>query len=208
MSLITPDLRTDAIAEVRRLTRARAFQRDAERVLAGLEGTGPLVMRSRRNTVRQAVGRRVVLVWRVSCEDGSGRQVESHLIALVVDIGPTPSASDSRVWIRALLQGAKERLRQHVELAAAAWLDALSAVTSEFTSARIRRAHAIAGRLETERPQIFQAGLFDSRAERAHNAGIAGAAERHGSARARATAAEKDALLTARPPELLLVLTP
>ena len=60
MSLITPDLRRDAIAEARRVTGTRAFQRDGDvGVLSRIEGTGPLITRSRHNSLRQTLGRRV-----------------------------------------------------------------------------------------------------------------------------------------------------
>src|SRR5258706_10094113 len=102
MSLTTPDLRADAIAEARRLAGTRAFQRDGdEGVLAGAEGIGPLITRARRNSLRRRLGGRLVLVWRVSCEDFSGPRLESPLIPLLLDVGPGPSRLDPRAPIRA-----------------------------------------------------------------------------------------------------------
>jgi hypothetical protein len=149
-----------------------------------------------------------VLVWRVSCEDFSGRRVESQLITLLVDVGPAPSSLDQRAWIRVLVREAQARLLHLVEAAASRWLDAVARFSGGFTSARSRRAHAIAARLATEPRQTFQAGLFDRRAERAHDTDANHAAERHQHSRGRVTAAEQAAPLTARPAELLLVLTP
>jgi len=209
MALMTPDLRTDAIAEARRLSGMRALQRDGdEGVLAFHDGLGPLITRARRNSLRRALAGRILLVWRASCEDGSGRRVESQLIALLVDVGPAPSSSEQRAWIHALLREAEPHMRHLVEATASTWRDAAATVSSGFTSARIQRAHAIAARLTTERRHAFQAGLFDRRAERAHCADVNDAAERHQQIRARVTDAAQAALLTARPAELLLVLTP
>jgi len=209
MALMTPDLRTDAIAEARRLSGTRALQRDGdEGVLAGHDGVGPLIARARRSSLRRALGGRILLVWRASCEDGSGRRIESQLVALLVDVGPAPSSSEQRAWIRALLREAEAQLRRQVEAAASTWRHAAAIVSSEFTSARIQRAHAIAARLETERRQAFQPGLFDRRAERVRSADVTDAAERRQQIRARVTDAAQAAPLAARPAELLLVLTP
>src|SRR5438874_3058561 len=123
MSLTTPDLRADAIAEARRLAGTRICHGDGdEGALAGAEVMGPLITRARRNGLRRRLGGRVVLVWRVSCEDFSGRRVESQLVTLLADVGRAPSSLDQRAWIRALVREARARLPHQVEAAASRWL--------------------------------------------------------------------------------------
>ena len=106
------------------------------------------------------------------------------------------------------MREAQARLLHEVEAAASRWLDAVATNSGGFTSARNRRAHAIAARQAGDQRQAFQAGLFDRRAQRARDADVNDAAERRRHTRARVTAAAQAAPLTARPVELLLVLTP
>jgi hypothetical protein len=209
MALMMPDLRADAIAEARRLAGTRAFQRDGDdAALARSEGVGPLITRARRNRLRRQLGKRTLLVWRVSCEDGAGRIAESRLFGLLVDIEAAPSTRRRRAWLRAVLREAEAPLRQHVEATAALWRETAAAVAGGFASAQIHRAQAIVARLADARYRETQTGLFDRRAERAGRAEADAAAERHRHAHVRLTYAALLARLSARPGELLLVLTP
>ena len=75
MTMSVVDLRTEAAAEVRRLTRARALIRDGdERALAQLEGDTTWIALPRRSRLRRSLGRRVCLVWRAAFEDASDRK--------------------------------------------------------------------------------------------------------------------------------------
>ncbi len=209
MALLIPDLRAEAIAEARRLAETRAFERDGDNAaLARSEGAGPLITRARRNSLRRRLAGRVLLIWRVSCEDGAGRIAESQIVALLVDVEAAPCNRHHRGWIRAVLRDAEATLRDYVEARALPWRETVAAVTDGFASAQIRRAHAITERLAGAPHREFQAGLFDRRVERARRAQANDAAGRRQHAQARVTAAALAARLSSRPCELVLVLTP
>src|SRR5207247_135525 len=128
--------------------------------------------------------------------------------ALLVDVEPSLSNRRRRAWIRAVLREAEMPLREHIESNALLWRETAAAVASDFRSAQIRRAQAIAEWLADQGHRQFQAGLFDRRAERARRDQATESIEIHQRAQARATAAAVAAPLTTRPAELLLVLTP
>lgn len=209
MALLMPDLRAEAIAEARRLAETRAFERDGDAVaLARSDGAWPLVTRARRNSLRRRLAGRVLLIWRVSCEDGAGRIAESQIVALLVDVEAAPRNWHRRTWIRAVLREGEASLCHYVEVRALTWRETVATVADRFASAQIRRAHAIRDRLADEPHREFQAGLFDRRAERARRAEASDSVGRRQHAHARVNAAALAARLTARPGELLLVLTP
>jgi hypothetical protein len=209
MALLMLDLRAEAIAEARRLAGTRTFERDGDAAaLARSDGAGPLITRARRSTLRQGIAGGVLLIWRVTCEDGAGRIAESHIVALLVDVGAAPSSRHRRTWIRATLRDAEASLQEYVEASALIWRETVATAVERFASVQIRRAHAITERLADEPNREYQAGLFDRRAERARRAEANDSAGRRQLAHARVTAAALAARLTPRPGELLLVLTP
>ena len=207
MTLVTIDLRAEAAAEAKRLSRARAIVRpDDERVIARLEGDGVWIATSR--GAKRALGRRVCLLWRVAFEDGSGRVVESRLVPILVDVesGPRQRSPSLRAWIRSLLLRVDEPARARIDADCSVWRREVHSVANAFTAARLAREHAVA----VSRPPLpdtaVQTGLFDRRAERGHQDRVAAAAEcvRLLQERERA-AAGAIALVAAR---LLLVLVP
>jgi hypothetical protein len=209
MAIVTLDLRADAIAEARRLIAARRFHHDAdEGVLTACESEGPFVARARRSSLRRQLGRRILLIWRVACEDAAGRTVESRLVALLIDLAAAPLPGQHRAWTRALLQDLEAPLLHHVETIVSRWAEAVAAVGGEFASARIARARAIAARPRGEPPHAFQGGLFDRREERARRALAIDSGELDRQACARVDAALETAPATTRSGELALVLTP
>jgi hypothetical protein len=85
------DLRAEAAAEVRRLTSARVFTRDADQgAVAHLEGDGPWITRARRPAQRRFLGRRLMLIWRVAYEDVCGARTESRLVPVVIELSAAP----------------------------------------------------------------------------------------------------------------------
>src|SRR5262249_20820236 len=112
--LATPDLRCEAENERHRIVTARSLTRleehgtsapssrresgvepDAlDRAHLLLEADGAWVCRARRSTTRAALGRRILLLWRVSCEDGLGRVVESSLVGTETRLATALEARD------------------------------------------------------------------------------------------------------------------
>src|SRR5206468_8910492 len=73
---------------------------------ARLEAGGPRICRARSAALRAALGGRVLMLWRVACEDGCGRIAESLLIPVIVDLTGGPSR-----WTSESI----DNLRRHVE---------------------------------------------------------------------------------------------
>jgi hypothetical protein len=211
MNMVTVDLKADAIAEVKRLTMARAVCREDDRSsLAPLAADGPWITRARRSNsnLRRALGRNVLLLWRVAYEDAAGRLVDSRLVALLIALSTERPIVSDRGWIRALLQLVDPEARARVEASVAGWRDEVEAHARAFASARLSRERAIASQAPTAHPAAFQPGLFDRRAEHTRDleAALIADAERERADRLAAVTARATA--TVRRPELVLVLTP
>jgi hypothetical protein len=194
--MITVDLSIEASAEVARLTNARVF---ADASTPPLD-EAPLIGIIRRNAVRRALGRRILLLWRVACEEADGRIVESALVAITVDVGDARFDARRVSWSGASLLAFVRSQR-------AAWRDSANDNIHRFTASREARDRAIAaaGATQTKR---FQAGLFDRRADRAQLAQVADEAALAAQLAARTKAVAAAGAVTFRDPELLLVLIP
>src|SRR5471032_1830444 len=157
MTMATVDLRTEAAAEVRRLSAARALTRDGdERALAQLEGDGPWLMLGRRTPLKRVMGRRVCFLWRVALEDASGRLVESRVVAIVIDVTRLPRKAERRAWIRALAQWAATTAGE-----ADSWYAEAARMVDGFITARLSRERAIASHNAAVDDVASQPGLFD-----------------------------------------------
>ena len=212
--MTTVDLKTAAAAEVRRLTAARALLRHGdEQVLGQLEGGATWIMRSQRTRLRQSLGSRVCLLWRVVAEDETGRVVESRLVPVVVevarDVRAILSAPEARRrhGIRALLRDADGAIRARVEAACDAWRTEVSHVTAALTSARLSRERAIAAQPAAV-TRASQSGLFDRRVQRARANDAAAAAAFEQQAGDRSRSITGAGTITFRPARLLLVVAP
>jgi len=209
MDAVMVDLKADAIAEARRLTLARAMCREGDRsALGAVEADGPWITTARRSNLRRALGRNVLLLWRVACEDAGGRVVDARLVVSVVALSAQLPIPSGREWIRALLHHVDAEARALVDASVAGWREAVEAHAETFASARLSREHATALRAPAAHPAAFQPGLFDRRAEhtRQIEAAIVANAERERADRLASVAGRTDA--AARQPELLLVLAP
>ena len=209
MTTARVDLKADAIAEVKRLTMARAVCREGDRSgLASLEADGPWITKAHRSRLRRALGRNVLLIWRVAYEDAGGRLVCARLVAVAVALSTELPILSGREWIRTLLQQVDSEARALVDASVAGWREAVEAHARTFASARLSRERAIASRGPAARPAAFQPGLFDRRAEhkRELEAAIDADAGRERADRLAAVAQRTEAV--ARRPELLLVLAP
>jgi hypothetical protein len=205
----TVDLRAEAIAEVSRLAKARAGLRDGDhRALVQLDGDATWIALARRTTRRRSLGRRVCLVWRVAFEDASGRLIESRLVPVVIELASVPGTAQRRAWIVALLRHVDADIRARVDAASGDWREAAARVAGAFTSARLCREHAIAGRPPGTSGSASQPGLFDRRAERSHLAQAATIAASAQAAAERLQTIGALATIVPQPARLLLVLVP
>ena len=189
--LCAPPLAHEAQVEARRLTGNRSLDRSGDgEALARLEAMGPAVAAARHWRTRASLCGRVLMLWRIAAEDGTGRAVGSTIVA--VAIHHRLCHRDEDVLTR--VNRAAEKWRAHVTAAHGAFIDA--------RLAREQRTSAGASL------QVFQPGLFDRRAERAH---LAVAASHEAADRDRAdrlAAIERAQPLSFLPPQLLLVLEP
>ena len=199
--MIPVDLRTEAAAEARRLSGARAWLRDGDqRVLRLLEADGGWIARPRQARVGRMLGGRVCLIWRVSFADSSGRPVESRLVPLLLE-----TAADLG---RVLSDRACDALiRTRIEVDSGAWKEEAIRVVDLFTAMRLSREREIAERSSTAGPPA-QAGLFDRRADRARQARAAALVESQQAMLDRRLAVEGAGAIAVRPAQLLLAIVP
>ena len=223
MTTMLVDLRADAAAEVRRLTRARAFAREGdEGAVAQLEGDGPWITRARRPALRRFLGRRLMLIWRVAYEDVSGARVESRLVPVVIELSAVsgPRNEGARAfqasvgmarkasWLTALLRDVDSDVRARIDADSLEWQERVEHVVRSFASTRISRERAIAVWLALPDRTACQPGLFDRRAERAQRVHAAATAESDRITADRLATSERFAAVARRPAQLLLVLAP
>jgi superfamily II DNA or RNA helicase len=186
---IMPVLGGEARREVERLMVARRHA--DQRRTTGADGQAPLVARVRRQRMRQMLKGRKLQIWRVAAVDGTGRIAESYLIASLVAPALTP-----------------DQVRPSMEEAARPWCQAVTEIASEFWAVRLNREHDIVTQAAAPSCGMFQPGLFDRRAERAHRERQAFEAERAAEAATRLTALRLKSRLDFQTPELLLTLVP
>ena len=194
--MIAVDSVAAAHDEARRLTGARALVGASRPFVAD----GPLIGIARRQRLRTALRRRILLVYRCAYEDATGRLVHSRLVAMTLALRQHwPDLRRARWSDPALLARIEDECR--------AGAIPRSASQREFTLARRSRERAIAAN-HTAVAQSFQPGLFDRRAHRAHAAHEHRAADRAAQLAVRLAAVEAAGTLTLRATELLLVLIP
>lgn len=209
MTVIRVDLRAEAAAEARRLTGARVSLRDGdEHALGQLEADGPWIATTRGARRRRALGRRVLLVWRLALEDPFGRVIESRLVPVVIELSAVPSKARRFTWIRALLRHVDADARSCIELSCGEWKEAVVRTAQAFASVRMSRERGIASRWSQPAGHAFQPGLFDRRAERARESHAAATADADRASADRRAALAQSAEIAPRPAQLLLVLVP
>jgi hypothetical protein len=208
VQILTPNLRSEAAAEVRRLTASRTIAGDADdSALVHLEGDGPWITSARR-TRRRRVLRHVLLFWRMAYEDTSGSLVESCLVPVVIELSAVPARSRRRAWATAIFRDADAEMRARIEAATIAWRQAVERSHQAFVAARISRERAIAARAVETADGAFQPGLFDRRAERTRGIHAAAVAEADETAADRLAGIEQRAAAAPGSPRLLLALLP
>ena len=205
------DLRTEAAAEARRVSRARSMVRHGdEHALARLEADATWIARSRRSRLKRSLGRRACLVWRVAFEDAAGRVVESRLVPMLIDVGRdfTDSTQPRRARIRSLLCQIEEPARTPIDADCASWRAQVAHVAGAFTRTRLARERDIADGRHAGSRTAAQGGLFDRRAERDHQERLAAIADCEQALLDRLQAAGGGGAISLVPPRLLLVLVP
>ena len=208
VQILTPNLRSEAAAEVRRLTASRTISGDADqRALGQLEGDSPWITSARR-TRRRPFLRHVLLIWRIAYEDTSGSLIESCLVPVVIELSAVPARSRRRAWATAIFRDADAEVRAQIEAASTAWQQAVERSLQAFVATRISRERAIAARASETGDGAFQPGLFDRRAERTRDLHAAALAESDETAGDRLTGIEQRAAAAPGSPRLLLALLP
>ena len=197
-------LQTEATEEAARVMLARAYAADT---LPHDEGCGPLVTRARHRDTRRRLGGRCLLVYRVSCNDSSGRAVAARLVGMLMALAADTEFLPPRDRIRAALARADAMIRPHVHHTSSKWMRDTEHFAAAFRRARLRRERAIHQQSHQRKPQLFQAGLFDRRAERDAMNQSAALADREQAMRTRIREAECSRVVESVT-DLLLVLTP
>ena len=209
MTLEMVDLRGHAIAEARRLAGTRAMTVDGDAgVLTQAEADGPWIAFARRRRIRCALGRRLLLVWRVAFEDAAGAPVESRLVAMTLELSHPVRAHRSRQRIKAIVRELEPQCRAQIEADGRSWREAVDAVLGSFTSMRTTRERAIAAAAGPAARNPFQPGLFDRRAERARGDATAAAAHIGSAAARRLELIARSKPIGPAAARLLLVLVP
>jgi superfamily II DNA or RNA helicase len=132
------------------------------------EGALPMLV-SRRSGTRRALGRDVLMLWRMVAEDVAGAIVVERVAPVRVSgFGPPPPCS--RAQLGSFIGGLAAAVRPRIADATARWREESTAADAAFRSMRLRRERAIARRAESTPSAEYQAGLFDQRAVRARAA--------------------------------------
>jgi hypothetical protein len=208
MRLEMVDLRAEAIVEARRLAGTRAMTVDGDAgVLMHAETEGPWIAVARRRRIRQALGWRLLLVWRVTVEDAGGASVESRLVAVTLELSHAVRGPLSRQRIEAIVRAGEPQSRAQIEADGRDWREAVDALLGSFTSMRTARERAIAVAVTAD-GNAFQPGLFDRRAERAQEHATAAAARIGSAAAHRLEAIARSTPIGPAAARLLLVLVP
>jgi hypothetical protein len=203
-------LRVEAEIEAARLTRTRALDRDGDHeALAQLEAEGPWILVARRSVLRRRLAGRVLLVWRVARENAAGCVVDSCLVALAVQ-PPEDSKPRTRASRTAVLIDIEILAAPLVDDAVRDWRESSGAAARSFFAARLARETAIAAAAADGSRELdeYQPGLFDRRAERAHEQAADAGADGRRDASGRAAVLERSAELIVRPPRQLLAVMP
>jgi len=197
-----PALVSDAFEEAERLALARRLAPAQADGGAALENDGLQIARARRWQTRTRLRSRLMLLWRVSCQDGCGRPLRSTVVPV---LAPGTLAS---LPVEEMLQLLAVPFREQVEATARGWQEEVARFHHAFVSRRVDRDRAIAHGRGDRGAELFQAGLFDRRDQRAHAAARADQLDSAIDWTARAARVANTDGLTVLPAQLLLVLAP
>jgi hypothetical protein len=202
---VFPRLEREAIAEVARLTDARALTGSGD-VRVDVDRTW--LARARHRRMRVRLGGRVVLLLQATGEDGDGRVVESTLVPLAVSMASAGRITGGARDLSWLLRRLEEDLARHVDPAVAGWRGEAARTAAAFASTRLQRERAIASAVDAHTPGAVQPGLFDRRVETALAAAAAARRDQDAERRSAMARIDRAAVLSFQPPRLLLALVP
>ena len=148
-----------------RLIQCRAF--GAREPDAAVNRSGNLVVAfSRRRALRRSLGSRVLVVLEEVQEGACGTPCAARSTALLVDLKRSRSREEMKRRLPEIIRAASEWLQTHHLSDRQAWDAECARLHAAFWAARRRRDDVIHRTLTEDREQLFQAGLFDLRAER------------------------------------------
>jgi hypothetical protein len=205
-------LEREAIAEAARLAASRRLSRlDDLKARSRLDTGGPWVVFARSGHTRAHLGRRLIAVWAIAYDDGRGVEVEATLVPLAIELrsGPYERRARGARWLDQLLCASAFALRSTIEQGTAGWRRDVECLAGAVARTRLARGQATAAARASEvKGSLFQAGLFDRRADRLRAAirsaeTLAGQQTAH-----RLALLQRSGTLSLQPARLLLVLAP
>src|SRR5204863_3644722 len=135
------------IAELRRAG-AVSGARPSEEVL-------PMLV-ARRSRTRRALGRDVLLLWRIVAENAAGAIIAERVAPVRVR-GCGPRLRGSGAQFRSWIDGLAAAVRPRIAAATAPWRDESADADAAFRSTRLGRERAIANRAGSTQPPAYQA---------------------------------------------------
>jgi superfamily II DNA or RNA helicase len=205
-------LEGEALAEAARLAASRRLSRlDDLEARSRLDTGGPWVVFARSGQTRAHLGRRLIAVWAIAYDDDRGVEVEGTLVPLAIELrsGPYERRARGARWLDQLLCASAFALRSTIEQGTAGWRRDVECLAGAVARTRLARGQATAAARASEvKGSLFQAGLFDRRADRLRAAirsaeTLAGQQTAHRLARL-----QRSGTLSLQPARLLLVLAP
>jgi hypothetical protein len=134
---------------------------------AAVNRSGDLVIAfSRRPALRRSLGSRVLVVLEEVQEGACGTPCAARSTALLVDLKRIRSREEMKRRVPDIVRAAGEWLETHHLSERQSWDAECARRHAAFWAARRRRDDVIHRTLTEHREQLFQAGLFDLRAER------------------------------------------
>jgi superfamily II DNA or RNA helicase len=193
------DLRPEARQEAERLALCRRLALAKEESLAQIDSRSPAILVSRRRQTRRVVRGRLLLLWRISCEDAEGRPIAANVAGLAL------CRSIEAARLPAALHEIDRQCRPLIESVAALEARRHAGVHRAFVTALVDRQRFIAAPTDGL-SRGFQPGLFDRRNEHARDQLESAAAEIRAFHRSRLEMFERSAQVDAVVPRLVLVL--
>jgi superfamily II DNA or RNA helicase len=166
-----PDVSVE-IARLKALRVAAALTRRSHP--ASLENDRPLITSARLRSTREQLGRRMLLIWTIDVEDGSGRSIGMHVVATTASLARLPSTRSEMKEILSQGEGVSSAC---AERASRDWQRQVADGTRRFVATRLDRERTIQSSLDSRSRSSIQPGLFDRRAAHAEAADLAAQAE-------------------------------